>query len=144
VNDPKESKFPGKIRMAAGLKGSATTASTLWWDGWVIAANVSDKEAEAAFKLMVAAMDPKVISANNDAAVWLAPGFKPGPAAEGAAATAAAGAPSYPASKAMAIMHTALGEGLSNYMTGAKDAATTLADIEAAYLTKAKEAGLVK
>ena len=88
-------------------------------------------------------MDPEVISANNDAAVWLAKGFTPGPAAAGAAATSLAGAPPYPASKAMAVMHTALGDGLSAYMTGDKDADTALADIEAAYLTAAKEAGLV-
>jgi len=143
VNDPAESSVAGKIKMAAGLMGSEQPASTVWWDGWVVAKNISDDEAEAGFKLIVAAMDPEVISANNDAAVWLANGFTPGPAAAGAAATAQAGAPAYPASKAMAVMHTALGDGLSAYMTGDKDADTTLADIEAAYLTAAKEAGLV-
>ncbi len=143
VNDPNESTVSGKIKMAAGLNGSEKPASTVWWDGWVVASNIPDEEAEAGFKLIVAAMDPEVISANNDAAVWLAKGFTPGPAAAGAAATSLAGAPPYPASKAMAVMHTALGDGLSAYMTGDKDADTALADIEAAYLTAAKEAGLV-
>ena len=143
VNDPAESSVAGMIKMAPGLMGSVQPASTVWWDGWVIAKNVSDEEAEAGFKLIVAAMDPEVIAANNDAAVWLAPGFTPGPAAEGAAATAMAGAPAYPATKAMAVMHTALGEGLSDFMTGDKDAGTTLDDILAAYMTNAGEAGLV-
>ncbi len=143
VNDPNESTVSGKIKMAGGLNGSEQPASTVWWDGWVVAKNISDEEAEAGFKLIVAAMDPEVISANNDAAVWLAKGFTPGPAAAGAAATSAAGAPAYPASKAMAVMHTALGDGMAAYMTGDKDADTALADIEAAYLTAAKEAGLV-
>ena len=143
VNDPDESTVAGKIKMAAGLNGSVQPASTVWWDGWVVAKNITDEEAEAGFKLIVAAMDPEVIAANNDAAVWLANGFTPGPAAEGAAATSLAGAPAYPASKAMAVMHTALGDGLSAYMTGDKDAATALADIKAAYLTAAEEAGLI-
>ena len=108
-----------------------------------MAKHISDEEAEAAFKLVVASMAPEVIAANNDAAVWLAPGFTPGPAAEGAAATAMAGAPAYPATKAMAVMHTALGEGLSDYMTGDKDAETALDDILASYLTAAGESGLV-
>ena len=57
--------------------------------------------------------------------------------------TAAGGAVPYPASSAMGLMHTALGNGLADFLTGAKDAATTLADIESAYLTAAKEAGLI-
>jgi hypothetical protein len=44
----------------------------------------------------------------------------------------------------MGLMHTALGNGIADYLTGAKDAETTLADIEAAYTTAAKEAGLVE
>ena len=43
----------------------------------------------------------------------------------------------------MGLMHTALGNGVSDFLTGAKDAATTLADIEDAYLTAAKEQGLI-
>ncbi len=143
VNDPEESAVSGKIKMAAGLMGSVQPASTVWWDGWVVGKNIPDEEAEAGFKLIVASMAPEVIAANNDATVWLAPGFTPGPAAEGAFATAMAGAPAYPATKAMAVMHTALGVGISDYMTGDKDADTTLDDIEAAYMTAASEAGLV-
>ncbi|MDE0531896.1 MAG: extracellular solute-binding protein [Albidovulum sp.] len=143
VNDPNESTVAGNIKMAAGLMGSAQPASTVWWDGWVVAKNITDEEAEAGFKLIAAAMDPAVIAANNDAAVWLANGFTPGLAAVGAAATAEAGAPAYPATKAMAVMHTALGNGLSAYMTGDKDAETALADILADYEVAAKEANLL-
>jgi len=39
VNDAKESTVAGKIKMAGGLMGSAKTASTVWWDGWVVAEN---------------------------------------------------------------------------------------------------------
>jgi hypothetical protein len=45
--------------------------------------------------------------------------------------------------KYIGSMHGALGSGLAAFMTGDKDAATTLADIEAAYITDAKEKGLL-
>jgi len=143
VNDPAESSVSGKVVMAAGLKGSATIASTIWWDGWSIAKNISDEEAEAAMKLIVASMSEDVIKAHNDDAIWLASGFNPGPAAEGAFATASQGAPNYPMNKYIGSMHSALGKSIAPFMTGKKDAATTLADIETAYITDAKEKGLL-
>ena len=144
VNDPAESSVSGKVVMAAGLKGSATTASTIWWDGWAIAKNISDKEAEAAMKLIVASMSEDVIKAHNDDAIWLASGFNPGPAAAGAFATASQGAPNYPMTKYIGSMHSALGKNIAAFMTGKKAAKTTLADIEKAYITDAKEKGLLK
>lgn len=144
MNDEAESQVVGKVIMAAAPMGSAAPASSLWWDGIVIASNISDEEAEAAFQVAMEGIDEEMVKANNDLAVWLIPGYEPGALAAGAAATAAAGARPYPASGPMGIMHTALGNGISAYLTGAKDAATTLADIEAAYVSAANEAGLVK
>ena len=71
-------------------------------------------------------------------------GYTPGPLAMGAAATAEAGAAPYPASGPMGIMHTVLGNGIADYLTGAKDAETTLTDIETAYVPAAKESGLIE
>ncbi|PSL16064.1 ABC transporter substrate-binding protein [Shimia abyssi] len=144
MDDEAESQVVGKVAMAAAPNGSAAPASSLWWDGFVFAANMSDQEAEAAFQVAMEGIDGEMVSANNDAAVWLLNGYTPGKLAAGAAATAANGASPYPASGPMGIMHTVLGNGLADYLTGAKDAETTLADIEAAYMTAAKEAGLVK
>ena len=144
VNDPKESTVSGKVKMAAGLRGAERIASTIWWDGWGIAKNITDEEAEAAMKLIVASMSEDVIKANNDDAIWLAPGFVPGDAAKGAFATAGGDAAPYPMNKYIGSMHGALGSGLAAFMTGDKDAATTLADIEAAYVSDAKEKGLLK
>ena len=42
----------------------------------------------------------------------------------------------------MSLMHTALGNGIAAYLTGEKSASDALADIEAAYTTAAKEAGV--
>ncbi len=144
MDDAAESQVVGKVNMAAAPMGSEAPASSIWWDGIVIASNISDEEAEAAFRVAMEGMDTEMVQANNDAAVWLIEGYVPGDLAAGAAATAMAGAKPYPASGAMGIMHTALGDGIADYLTGAKDAETTLADIEAAYLTAAKESGLVE
>lgn len=144
MNDPAESKVVGKIKMAAAPMGSVRPASTLWWDGMVFAKNQTEVQAEAAFRVAMEGIDREMVEANNDLAVWLIDGFVPGPAAAGAIATANAGAVPYPASPQMGIMHSALGNGIADYLTGKKDAATTLADIEAAYLTSAREAGLVQ
>ena len=143
MDDPAESQVVGKVTMAAAPMGSSAPASSLWWDGIVFASNMTDEQADAAFQVAMEGIDSEMVAANSDAAVWLIDGYTPGPAAAGAAATAANGARPYPASGPMGIMHTALGNGIADYLTGAKDAATTLADIEAAYLISAKEAGLV-
>ncbi len=143
MEDEAESQVVGKVTMAAAPMGSVAPATSIWWDGVVFATNMTDAEAEAAFQVVMEGIDTEMVKANNDAAVWLIPGYEAGPLAAGAAASAANGARAYPASTALGILHSALGNGLSAYMTGAKDAATTLADIEADYVTAAKEAGLL-
>ena len=88
-------------------------------------------------------IDREMVEAHNDIAVWLIDGFEPTPISQGAIDTANNGAIPYPASSAMGLMQTALGNGISHFLTGAKDAATTLTHIENAYLTAAKEQGLI-
>jgi multiple sugar transport system substrate-binding protein len=119
-------------------------ATTMWWDGIVIAKNISDKEAEAAFQVALEGIDEEMVKANNNAAVWLIKGFAPGRLAQGVVETSQGGAANYPSTTAMGLMHAALGEKLADFFTGKSDAKTTLAAVEAAYLTKAKEQGLVK
>ncbi len=143
MNDEAESQVVGKVTMSAAPMGSAAPATTIWWDGIVLASNISDEEAEAAFQVALEGIDGEMVAANNDTAVWLNTAYTPGDLAAGAAASAQNGASAYPSSGPMGIMHTELGNGLADYLTGAKDAETTLADIEAAYITAAKEAGLI-
>jgi ABC-type glycerol-3-phosphate transport system substrate-binding protein len=144
MDDPNESQVVGKVKMAGAPKAAERAASTLWWDGIVIAKNISDEEAEAAFRVAMNGMTAEMVQANNDAAVWLIDGYEAGPLSIGVVETAEAGAVSYPASSQMGLMHTALGNGVADYLTGAKDAETTLKDIAAAYTTSAKEAGLIQ
>ncbi len=121
-------------------------ATTLWWDGIVIAANITDEEADAAFRVAMEGMDTEMVTANNDDAIWLISGYQPNRLAEGAIATATASPPpaSYPSTSQMGLMHSALGNELPAYFTGERDAAATLEAIESAYTTAAKEAGVLE
>ena len=143
MDNAEESKVVGKIVMASAPMGDVRPASTLWWDGIVIAKNISDAKADAAFKVAMEGLDTEMVTANNDDAVWLITGFNPGPSAAGASATAANGAAPYPSGSRMGVMHTALGNGIADFLTGKKDATSALADIEAAYTSAAKEKGLM-
>ena len=132
------------LAAAPTLGGGDTPASTLWWDGFTIAANISDEDAEATFIAMVNGIRPEIVSANNDQAVWLADGFTPGPAATGVFATASSGARPYPMIPFMGLMHTALGNELSDFLQGNESAEQALADVEAAYTAAAKEQGFLQ
>jgi ABC-type glycerol-3-phosphate transport system substrate-binding protein len=146
LDNAAESTVAGKVKMAAAPAAvpGGKPATTVWWDGAVIARNITDAEAEAAFRVMMEGMDRQMVEKHNEDAVWLVEGFKPGRLAEGAIATMNAGAPAYPASTQMGLLITALGNVLADYFTGKVGAEQTLANAEARYVTAAKEAGLVK
>lgn len=129
---------------APTVAGGETPASTLWWDGFTIASNISDEDAEASFIAMVHGMRDDVVAANNDAAVWLSPVYKPGPAAAGVAATASSGTKPYPMIPFMGLMHTALGNELAEFLQGEESAEQALADVEAAYIAAATEQGFIE
>ncbi|MEM9429088.1 MAG: extracellular solute-binding protein [Pseudomonadota bacterium] len=131
------------LSSAPTVGGGTIPAATLWWDGVTISANVPDDEAEATFAALIGAMTPEMVKANNDDAVWLLDGFTPGPAAAGIAETAMGGAKSYPMIPYIGIMHTALGAELVDFLKGTESAEQALADVEAAYVTAAKEAGFL-
>ncbi len=146
VNDPAESEVAGKIRFASAPAPVAgkIPASTLWWDGIVIAKNIPDDVAEAAFRVAMEGIDSDMANANPDTAIWIINGYTPGEFASGATATAAKGARPYPASSHMGIMQTAIANNISAYLNGGKDSATTLADMESDYIVAAKEAGILE
>jgi multiple sugar transport system substrate-binding protein len=110
----------------------------------VIAKNIPDAEADAAFRVLMEGMDKEMVVANNNAAVWLIEGFKPSASAEGAIATINAGTPGYPASTRMGLIHSAMGTTLGDFFTGKLTAEATLKTIEDKYTTAAKEAGIIK
>ena len=145
MDDAKESQVVGKVKMAAAPSpvSGALPASTLWWDGVVLAKNMTDQQADEAFQLLMEGIDREMVTSNNDAAVWLINGYKAGPMAMGAAETAENGALPYPNGVEMGLMHTALGNNVADFLTGIETAEQTLMDIEAEYTTAAKEKGLL-
>ena len=128
---------------APTVGGGSVAATTLWWDGFVIAKNVSEADAEASFVSMVHAIDPALLDAHNDDAVWLIDGYEPTAAAEGVAQSAQAGARPYPMVPYMGLLHAALGDELSDYLQGSESAEQALADVEAAYISAAREQGFL-
>ncbi len=131
------------LSSAPVVDGIGIPGATLWWDGFTIASNVPDAEAEATFAALASALTPEMVAANNDDAVWLLDGFNPGPAAAGVAATAQGGARPYPMVPQINLLHNALGAELSDFMLGNESAEQALADVEASYITTATEAGFL-
>jgi len=77
--------------------GGSTPATTLWWDGFTIAKNISDEDAEASYLAMVNAIDPKILNDEvSTQAVWMLDGYEPTEASAGVFATIDAGATPYP------------------------------------------------
>lgn len=132
------------LTSAPTMLGGSTPAATLWWDGITIATNISDEEAEATFAALVSALSPSLMEEHNDDAIWLVDGFTPGPAAAGVAATAQGGAKPYPMIPYINLMHNAASAELADFLQGNETAEETLADIEAAYVTAATEAGFLQ
>jgi hypothetical protein len=126
--------------------GGDIPASTLWWDGWTVAKNISDEEAEATFIAMMNGIRPELMQDEDvrTQAVWLVEGYEPTEAAVGVFAAAQAGTVPYPMLPYMGLMHTALGNELSDFMQGRESAEQALADVEAAYVAAAQETGFLQ
>ena len=125
--------------------GGSIPATTLWWDGFTVAKNISDEDAEASYLAMVNAIDPSIM--NDEVAtqaVWMIDGYEPTPASAGVFATISAGAKPYPMIPYESLLHTALGAELPDFFSGKESAEKTLADVEAAYMTAAKEKGFIQ
>ena len=125
--------------------GGEIPATTLWWDGWTVAKNVSDEEAEATFVAMMNGIRPELMEDEEvrSQAVWLIPGYEPTEAAVGVFAAAEQGTLPYPMLPYMGLMHTALGNELADFMQGNESAEQALADVEAAYTAAAREQGFL-
>ncbi|USH04853.1 extracellular solute-binding protein [Grimontia kaedaensis] len=125
------------------FSGSSTPGATLWWDGWTVASNLSPQDAEATFKVMTHAISTEMMQANQEKAVWLIEGYEPDPSAMGVIATVQEQANPYPMLPYMGLLHSALGAELPDFLLGNESAEQALKDIEAAYMTSAREQGFL-
>lgn len=132
-----------KFAAAPTIDGGTIPSAALWWDGFVIAKNISDEDAEATFRAMMVGISPATVKAHPEAAVWLVEGYEPTPAAAGVVANLEGGARPYPMLPYMGLLHTALGDNLAEYMQGSESAEQALQDVTAAYTTAAREAGFL-
>jgi multiple sugar transport system substrate-binding protein len=128
---------------APTIGGGTVPGAALWWDGFTIAKNISDADAEASFQAMVKGISPETVAANPNAATWLVAGYEPGPTAVGVIGNANGGARAYPMQPYMGLLHTALSAELADFIAGKEDADQALADVKAAYEAAAKEAGFL-
>lgn len=123
---------------------SGVPATTLWWDGWTVAKNVSDADAAATFQAMAFAVSPATLNEETmSQAVWLMEGYEPAPVNEGVLASVAAGSRPYPMLPYQGLLHSALGDNIADFLQGSESAEQALADIEAAYTTAAQEQGFL-
>jgi len=124
---------------------SGIPATTLWWDGWTVAKNISDEDAAATFIAMAHGSSPAILNDETmSQAVWLIDGFDPAPVNEGVLASVAAGSKPYPMRPFQGLLHTALGDNIADFLQGNESAEQTLADVEAAYTAAAAEKGFLQ
>jgi trehalose/maltose transport system substrate-binding protein len=125
--------------------GGTTPASTLFWDGWTIAKNISDAEAEATFIAMSHGVRPEILNdETNSLTVWLIPGFQPTETAVGVFKAAQLGTKPFPMLPYYNLLHVAFGAEIVDFMQGKESAQQALADVEAAYRTAAVEKGFLQ
>ncbi len=129
---------------APTINGGTTPAAALWWDGFTIAANISDEDAAVSFQAMVKGISPETVAAHPGVATWLVAGYEAGPTAIGVIGNAKGGAKPYPMQPYMGLLHTALQTELADFIAGKEDAEQALADVKSAYDTAAKEGGFLK
>jgi ABC-type glycerol-3-phosphate transport system substrate-binding protein len=124
--------------------GGSIPATTLWWDGWTVAKNISDEDAEATFLAMKTGISPSILNDETmGQAVWMIEGYTPAPVNQGVFSAIEMGSKPYPMLPYHGLLHTALGDNIADFLQGKEDAATTLADIEAAYTAAAREQGFL-
>ncbi|MFK7865921.1 MAG: extracellular solute-binding protein [Alphaproteobacteria bacterium] len=124
--------------------GGNIPATTLWWDGWTVAKNLSDEDAAATFVALAHGSSPAILNDETmSQAVWMIDGYEPAPVNDGVFAAISANAKPYPMLPFMGLLHTALGNNLGDFLQGKESAAQALSDVEAAYTAAATEKGFL-
>ncbi len=145
-NEGAEEEVYSNLKVGGPLTvgGGDTPATTLWWDGWTVAKNISDADAEATFVALTNGISSSVLNDETmGQAVWMIDGYKPGPVNDGVFSAIKAGSKPYPMLPYHGLLHTALGDNIADFLQGNESAEQALSDIEAAYTAAAKEKGFL-
>ncbi|PJE29146.1 carbohydrate ABC transporter substrate-binding protein, CUT1 family [Pseudooceanicola antarcticus] len=136
---------PQTVLTAAPTLGEGEIPSgALFWDGFSVAANISDEDAAASFQAMMHAIAPDLATEHPSGASWMIDGYVPTANAVGIMANVAEGGRSYPTLPYMGLMHSALGTELVDFLQGNETAEEALAGVEAAYTAAAQETGFLQ
>ena len=137
-----------KTARAPTVGGGKIPAATLWWDGFSIAKNIPDEDAEASFKAMLHGSSAKMANTNGEKAVWIIKGFKAKSKDKkftaGNMANFKSGTKPYPMLPYMGLLHNTIGSEIVTFFQGKESARKALRDTEKSYTTKAKEKGFLK
>jgi len=131
------------LATAPTIQGGDIPGAALWWDGFVIAKNVPDEEAEAAFRAVMYGSRPEMANANAGLAAWVIKDAQLTQATKPVVDTAMAGARPYPMLPTMGLLHTALGDELVDYLRGVDTPEQALERVGRAYRRAAIEAGFI-
>ena len=149
LKDPEQSSevVVANTTLAAPMTvgGGTIPATTLWWDGFTVAKNLSDEDAAATFQAMTNGIHPDQMDDEMALlAVWLIDGYEPTPAAIGVFKAVEMQAEPYPMLPYIGLFHTAVGNEIVDFLQGKESAAQALADVEAAYTAAAREKGFLQ
>lgn len=134
-----------KVGAPMTVGGGNHPASTLWWDGWTVAKNISDEDAEATFLAMKHGTSSAILNDETmGQAVWMIDGYKPAPVNAGVFSAIDMQTTPYPMLPYQGLLHTVLGANIADFMQGKESAEQSLTDIEAAYSAAAREKGYLK
>lgn len=101
--------------------------------------------ATASFVAMKNGTSPSILNDETmGQTVWLIEGYEPAPVNLPVLAAIEMGTRRWPATPYIGIMNGAAGKEIADFITGKQDAASTLADIEAAYEASAREKGFLE
>jgi len=145
-NEGAEEEVYSNLRVAGPMTvaGGDVPATTLWWDGWTVAKNISDADAEATFLALKKGSSPEILNEETMLqAVWMIDGYTPADVNAGVFDAIKAGSKPYPMLPYHGLLHTALGDNLAEFLQGKESAEQALSDTEDAYTTAAQEKGFL-
>lgn len=145
MDDPAASTVVGQMAFAAAPAAVAggPSATHLWWDGLVMARNMT-ADRDLAFQVMMEALSERAVSSGNDLAIWVRSAYQPTRFGQGVVASAQQRAPIWPSQPYFSLAHAEIGKVLPDALTGAVSPQAALDAAAEAYAKAAAERGFLQ